>query len=79
MTEQPIFPAEEGIGGNLGPGLLTTKGFQQHIALGKRLAVIYKDFLASHLKSQGDLYVRSTNYQRTVLSVGGMQIGRAHV
>jgi Histidine phosphatase superfamily (branch 2) len=58
---------------DLAPGILTTRGFMQHILLGKYIAHAYKDFIGT-IKSHDDLYVRSTNYRRTILSVSALLV-----
>ncbi len=50
------------------PGELTSKGFMQHIYLGELLHKKYKTFL-SKVVSAKQVYIRSTNYNRTVQSV----------
>lgn len=52
----------------LGPGMLTTIGFMQHYLLGKFINLRYAPFVESISKSS-ELYVRSTNYDRTIQSV----------
>jgi hypothetical protein len=49
---------------SLSPGQLTTRGFMQHIELGGLFHDLYSGFLGKVASSQ--LYVRSTNYARTV-------------
>jgi hypothetical protein len=48
----------------MGRGQLTTRGFMQHIELGKQLSSLYGTFLRG--VSTDRMYVRSTNYARTV-------------
>jgi hypothetical protein len=55
----------------LAPGQLTTRGFMQHIRLGKALHNAYSDLLSS-ITSPEQIYVRSTNYVRTIQSVAGL-------
>jgi hypothetical protein len=45
-------------------GQLTVRGFMQHIELGEQLHMLYSKFLQN--TSTNSLYVRSTNYGRTV-------------
>lgn len=49
------------------PGQLTTKGFMQHINLGKHFLNAYNP-LISQIKQIDDIYIRSTNYDRTIQS-----------
>ena len=56
---------------DLAPGQLTTRGFMQHIRLGRALRASYRDLMNS-IKSPNQIYVRSTNYVRTIQSVTGM-------
>jgi hypothetical protein len=49
---------------SLSPGQLTTRGFMQQIELGSLFHELYSGFLTQVASSQ--LYVRSTNYARTV-------------
>jgi hypothetical protein len=53
-------------------GQLTTRGFMQHIHLGSLLRKTYSSFLNTHIKSVSNLYVRSTNYDRTIQSVAAL-------
>ena len=57
----------------LAPGLLTSRGFMQHVRLGMALRKLYEDFLG-HLDGPAEevLYIRSTNYERTIQSVAAM-------
>lgn len=55
----------------IGPGQLTTTGFMQHIKLGKHLQESYKPVLEK-IDSPRDIYVRSTNYDRTIQSAIGL-------
>lgn len=51
---------------SLAPGQLTSRGFMQHVHLGQLLHSYYgKEFL-DKLSSSYQVYVRSTNYARTV-------------
>jgi hypothetical protein len=50
-------------------GQVTSRGFMQHIHLGKHLHQAYKGYL-ERVKSPVNLYVRSTNYDRTVQVTG---------
>ena len=72
LGQRPLFPKNEEA---LAPGLLTTKGFAQQLTVGKRMSRTYKKFLAAYVGDAGDIYIRSTNYQRTVLSAVGMLFG----
>eukprot|EP01041_Mallomonas_annulata_P006090 gene6090-12295_t len=47
------------------PGILTTSGFMQHIHQGNWLRLAYSDFLHG-ITSVRSVYVRSTNYDRTI-------------
>lgn len=58
----------------LKPGLLTTRGFMQHISLGKSLAKSYLRLLQG-VHSAQNIYIRSTNYARTIQSVAALVIG----
>jgi hypothetical protein len=49
---------------SLSPGQLTSRGFMQHIYLGKLLHSTYQDYF--DLLKANDIYVRSTNYLRTI-------------
>jgi len=60
----------------LEPGLLTTRGFMQHVVLGKSLAKSYESLLKG-VHSPRNLYIRSTNYARTVQSVAALVLGLA--
>jgi len=53
-------------------GQLTTRGFMQHIHLGSLLRKTYSSFLNTQIKSVSNLYVRSTNYDRTIQSVAAL-------
>ena len=55
------------------PGILTTRGFMQHVLLGKHLSRAYKFYLET-VTSPHDLYIRSTNYRRTILSVVALMV-----
>ena len=55
----------------LPPGQLTSLGYMQHADLGKSLAPAYSG-LISTMSSGRDIYVRSTNYERTVQSVAAL-------
>ena len=50
----------------LPPGQLTSRGFMQHIDLGQLLHGYYATALLNQVTSSSQLYVRSTNYARTV-------------
>lgn len=52
-------------GSALAPGQLTTRGFMQHIELGRQLHATYGKAFLSRVQA-GSMYVRSTNYARTV-------------
>eukprot|EP01038_Epipyxis_sp_PR26KG_P005846 gene5846-8067_t len=58
----------------LSQGQLTSKGFMQHIDLGKYLRSVYPDFLKK-INSPDQIYIRSTNYARTIQSVSALLIG----
>jgi hypothetical protein len=49
---------------SLSPGQLTSRGFMQHIYLGQLLHSTYQDYF--DLLKANDIYVRSTNYLRTI-------------
>ena len=53
------------------PGQLTSLGYMQHVDLGRALHVPYSA-LVSQMTSGRDIYVRSTNYERTVQSVAAL-------
>jgi len=59
---------------SLKPGILTSKGFMQHVTLGKSLSNVYNQFLKK-IKHRDSIFVRSTNYERTILSVAALLIG----
>ena len=50
---------------DLQPGILTSTGFMQHIQQGKYLSKAYSKLINS-INSPADIYVRSTNYDRTL-------------
>ncbi len=50
----------------LSQGQLTSIGFMQHVRIGKILNYAYSDFLAQHIATPRDIYIRSTNYVRTI-------------
>lgn len=49
---------------SLPPGQLTSRGFMQHIHLGKLIRSTYHDYF--HRLTPKDMYIRSTNYLRTI-------------
>ena len=57
---------------SLDQGQLTTRGFMQHILLGKILKKSYSTFLEKNIKSQINVVVRSTKYDRTIQSVAAL-------
>lgn len=57
----------------LTPGQLTSVGFMQHIALGELLHSYYTSLL-NRIHSSDQIYVRSTNYARTIQSVAALII-----
>lgn len=59
---------------SIAPGILTTRGFMQHIYLGQYLARVYNKFLENSITSLDSVYIRSTNYRRTILSVSALMI-----
>jgi hypothetical protein len=59
---------------SIAPGILTTRGFMQHINLGQYLARAYNKFLSNYVTSVDSIYVRSTNYRRTILSISALMI-----
>ena len=59
---------------NLMQGQLTSRGFMQHINLGKLLRRSYLAFISSNINSSKNLYVRSTRYDRTIQSAAGLLI-----
>lgn len=54
------------------PGQLTSRGFRQHLALGSHLQEAYRPFVSQLEDSRGALYVRSTDYGRTVASAAAL-------
>lgn len=50
----------------LPPGQLTSLGFYQHLLLGKALQESYYTEILRYVNSPTDIYVRSTNYARTI-------------
>lgn len=58
---------------NLSQGQLTSRGFKQHLDLGQLLHASYKTFL-TQIHSTEEIYIRSTNYKRTLLSVSALLI-----
>jgi hypothetical protein len=46
-------------------GQLTTRGFMQHLELGKMIHTLYQDYL-SQIQYSNQVYIRSTNYARTI-------------
>ncbi|CAE8692947.1 unnamed protein product [Polarella glacialis] len=55
------------------PGQLTARGFRQHLELGAHLNGAYREFLAALQRhDRGRLYVRSTDYPRTVTSAAAL-------
>ena len=57
---------------SLNQGQLTTRGFMQHILLGKILQKSYSTFLKNSIKSPSNVFVRSTKYDRTIQSVAAL-------
>ena len=55
----------------LAPGQLTSVGFMQHVHLGFALNKAY-DSLISKINDRSELYVRSTNYARTIQSAAAL-------
>jgi hypothetical protein len=49
---------------HIAPGQLTPHGFEQHIKLGRHLKLAYKP-LFEHITSPEQIFVRSTNFERT--------------
>ena len=47
-------------------GQLTTRGFMQHIQLGEQFKRYYGNTFLQSVTHSGNIYVRSTNYARTV-------------
>jgi len=71
--ERPFRPQlREGSTSECAPGQLTARGFRQHLALGTHLHEAYKEFLAGLERSGGRLYVRSTDYPRTIGSAAAL-------
>lgn len=58
---------------SLPPGQLTSIGFMQHIELGELLRSYYTSLLKK-IHSSDQIYVRSTNYARTIQSVTALII-----
>ena len=58
----------------LKPGQLTSKGFMQHIMLGRGFYKAYTKFLGT-IQHRDAVSVRSTNYDRTIQSVAAFLIG----
>lgn len=67
----PIFQASDL---RLAPGLLTTRGFMQHVELGRALGRAYAGLLRG-VSSASNLKIRSTNYARTIQSVAALVLG----
>lgn len=61
------------------PGHLTSEGFSQHVELGRALRIPYGNLLGE-VKSE-ELYIRSTNYERTIQSASALmsQLLPAHM
>jgi Histidine phosphatase superfamily (branch 2) len=55
-------------------GQLTTRGFMQHIQLGTHLGRAYEHLISHQIKAPTDIYIRSTNYERTIKSVTALMI-----
>jgi hypothetical protein len=49
---------------HIAPGQLTSRGFMQHIHLGRLINRAYREFLGP--LSASEIYIRSTNYLRTI-------------
>ncbi len=60
---------------HLPPGQLTTRGFMQHVHLGSALAQAYQPFLQKHVVTPSNVFVRSTNYNRTIQSAAALLLG----
>lgn len=60
---------------DLAPGQLTTRGFMQEYHLGSYLRERYGGYLEGAVAHPANLYVRSTNYPRTIQSVAGLLLG----
>ena len=54
---------------------LTQKGFLQHFQLGKHFHEVYKELLDLEIFQKEQLYIRSTNRQRTVQSAAALLYG----
>jgi len=59
---------------NCGIGQLTTYGFRQHMRNGKILRKAYNGFISEQFEHE-ELYVRSTDYSRTISSTQGLLVG----
>jgi hypothetical protein len=57
---------------SLPPGQLTSVGFMQHVHLGYSLHKAYSSLLEQIVDPNEQLYVRSTNYARTIQSVSAL-------
>lgn len=62
LTPDSLFATSDR---QLSQGQLTSQGFMQHISLGISLSQSYEEFV-SRILSKADIYIRSTNYNRTI-------------
>lgn len=70
---------DDGAGGHCAPAQLTPRGFAQHAALGRHLGRAYAPLLraigADRNTSHARLYIRSTDYTRTLMSAAALLSG----
>jgi len=64
LPSEYIFASPEK---SLPPGILTTTGFMQHIEQGKFLRNVYFEHIHGITSVANSIYIRSTNYQRTIM------------
>jgi hypothetical protein len=60
---------------DLAPGQLTSRGFMQEVNLGHYLSRQYSSYLEGRVQHPTNVYVRTTNYPRTIQSVAGLLLG----
>ena len=68
--KKEYLPHRQILRGNCASGQLTTKGYRQHYDLGQLYSSVYASLLPKS-KVVGSLYVRSTDYPRTMMSAQG--------